>query len=121
MALIAVVFAFLMHQVAVRALERFAVMRRDVRIDGLHILRFFNQLINIVAARAGSHFRHLRVLHIGTVAGLALQALGDSCSASFSPAEAVPAKASAAAKQSAVSVRFMAGSSKRELRSRGAA
>lgn len=77
MALIAVVFAFLMHQVAVRALERFAVMRRDVRIDGLHILRFFNQLINIVAARAGSHFRHLRVLHIGTVAGLALQALGD--------------------------------------------
>lgn len=76
-ALIAVVFAFLMHQVAVRALERFAVMRRDVRIDGLHILRLFNQLINIVAARAGSHFRHLRVLHVRTVAGLALQALGD--------------------------------------------
>ena len=65
-----------MHQVAVRAFERFAVMRRDVRIDGLHILRLFNQLINIVAARAGSHFRHLRVLHVGTV-GLALQALGD--------------------------------------------
>ena len=108
-----------MHQVAVRALERFAVMRRDVRIDGLHILRFFNQLINIVAARAGSHFRHLRVLHIGTVAGLALQALGDMLFGEF--LEAVPAKASAAAKQSAVSVRFMAGSSKRELRSRGAA
>ena len=49
-ALIAVVFAFLMHQVAVRAFERVAVVWRDVRIGGLDVLRLRDELLGVVAA-----------------------------------------------------------------------
>lgn len=73
-ALVAVVFAFLMHQVAVRAFERVAVVRRDMRIGGLDVLRLRNELLGIVAARAGFDRRHLGILHVLTVAGLALKA-----------------------------------------------
>ena len=73
-ALIAVVFAFLMHQVAVRAFERVAVVWRDVRIGGLDVLRLRDELLGVVAARAGFDRRHLGILHVLTVAGLALKA-----------------------------------------------
>ena len=73
-ALIAVVFAFLMHQVAVRAFERVAVVWRDVRIGGLDVLRLRDELLGVMAARAGFDRRHLGILHVLTVAGLALKA-----------------------------------------------
>ena len=45
-----------------------------MRIGGLDVLRLRNELLGIVAARAGFDRRHLGILHVLTVAGLALKA-----------------------------------------------
>ena len=48
-----------------------------MRIGGLDVLRLRDELLGVMAARAGFDRRHLGILHVLTVAGLALQALGD--------------------------------------------
>ena len=71
---VAEVFRFCMHKVAVCAFERVTVVRGFMRIGGFDILRFFDELSDVVTTRAGFHRRRLRVLHVRAVATLAVHA-----------------------------------------------
>ena len=74
MALVAEVFRFAVHVVAVRAVELILVVRRDVGIDGLDALRLFDEILGVVALGAGLDVGRGRVGLVGAVAGLAREA-----------------------------------------------
>ena len=74
MALCAIVFRRLMHQMAVDAVS---VMRRVMRIGAGKILCFLNKRCFRMSLRAGFFCRKIRILEIGSVAGLAGYAFGD--------------------------------------------
>ena len=52
-ALVAEVFRFAVHVVAVRAVELILIVRGDVRIRRLDVLCLFNEILGVVALRAG--------------------------------------------------------------------
>ena len=75
--LVAEVLARLMPHVAVRAVELILIVRREVWIGGLHVLRLRDKRLHVVAGGAGFRRGLLQVLLVGTVADRALQPLGD--------------------------------------------
>ena len=76
-ALVAEVLARLMPHVAVRAVELILIVRREMRIGGLHVLRLRDKRLHIVAKGAGLRRGLLQILLVGTVADRALHSLGD--------------------------------------------
>ena len=72
MALVAEVFRFAVHVVAVRAVELILIVRRDVGIDGLDALRLFNEILSVVALGAGLDVGRGRIGLVGAVAGRTL-------------------------------------------------
>ena len=71
-ALRAEVHALFVSHMAVGAFQLVAIVRRGMRILGLHVLGHLDQLLGGMALGAGVDVRGLGIVLIGTVAGLAL-------------------------------------------------
>ena len=76
MALVAEVLRFAVHVVAVRAVKLVLIMRGDVRIRRLDVLRLLNEVLRVVALRARLDVGRGGIGLVGAVAGFARQTHG---------------------------------------------
>ena len=77
MTLVAEILAFLVSHVTVGAVQLILVMRGEMGIGGLDVLRLRHERLHVVTGRAGFRRRFLQILLVRPVADGALQSFGD--------------------------------------------
>ena len=109
--LVAEIFAFLVSHMAVGAVQLILVMRGEVRIRGLHVLRLRDERLRRMALRALLDVRRIEFRGVAlAVAHFAVHAAGMCLSApNLSAAAAVPAARKAAQRAKTKAVRVIGG------------